>query len=223
MTTSSITQNLTAKPVSKGQLVLLLITNLIPLFGAIFLDWSVFTIIFLFWLENAIIGIFNVPKMLLCKGAIVRKLPMAFFFVIHYGFFTSGHGLFLLDIFDKNFNGGPLDVWSWALSWISQLDGQLWLAVLAIVAYWLFDFTQFALAQRDRKDIGQQMVEPYSRVVIAHVVLLAGAMLSMRLGGELPILVILIIVKTGIGYFDLQKREKQRIKDLQKQTAQSTE
>jgi hypothetical protein len=41
----------------------LLVNNLIPLFGVLYLDWELYSIILIYWLENAVIGIFNVPKM----------------------------------------------------------------------------------------------------------------------------------------------------------------
>ena len=43
--------------------------NLIPLVGVFWFGWDVSVIIFLYWLENVIIGLLNIPKILSCKGA----------------------------------------------------------------------------------------------------------------------------------------------------------
>jgi hypothetical protein len=47
---------------SPGILALILV-NLIPVFGVLFLDWKVFPIIFLYWAENVCIGFYSVLKM----------------------------------------------------------------------------------------------------------------------------------------------------------------
>jgi uncharacterized protein DUF6498 len=43
----------------------LIAVNLIPLFGVLFFGWSLFSIKFLYWIENGIIGFFNIPKIAL--------------------------------------------------------------------------------------------------------------------------------------------------------------
>jgi hypothetical protein len=40
----------------------LIAVNLIPLFGVLFFGWSLFSIMFLYWIENGIIGFFNILK-----------------------------------------------------------------------------------------------------------------------------------------------------------------
>ncbi|MFA6549262.1 MAG: DUF6498-containing protein, partial [Candidatus Margulisiibacteriota bacterium] len=43
----------------------LIIANAVPIFGVIFLGWETIDILFIYWFESLIIGIFNVLKMLL--------------------------------------------------------------------------------------------------------------------------------------------------------------
>lgn len=43
--------------------ILLILVNLLPLGGAIFLDWKIFPIMMLYWFENIVIGIFNVLRL----------------------------------------------------------------------------------------------------------------------------------------------------------------
>ena len=43
----------------------LIAVNLIPLFGVLFFGWSLFSIMFLYWIENGIIGFFNILKIVL--------------------------------------------------------------------------------------------------------------------------------------------------------------
>ena len=49
--------------------LLLIVANLVPLYGVFFLDWQIFPILLLFWMENVVVGIFNVFKMLVASPA----------------------------------------------------------------------------------------------------------------------------------------------------------
>ncbi len=53
---------------SVGALVALIVANAIPLFGVVFLGWNVWTILVIYWLENGIVGVFNVLKMPRAEG-----------------------------------------------------------------------------------------------------------------------------------------------------------
>jgi hypothetical protein len=55
--------------------ILLLVANVIPIIGVLFFDWSLLTILVLYWLENGIVGLWNVPKIILAQGSIMPKLP----------------------------------------------------------------------------------------------------------------------------------------------------
>lgn len=211
------------KLVGFQRLFLLLALNLIPLLGVIFFEWDIFTVILLFWLENAVIGIFNCLKIVGCKGSKSGKpqvkawhanLGMAFFFLVHYGFFTTGHGLVILDIFVKDFKGDIWQVWSWVYHWLGAIDGVLWLGVIALVGYWLFDFIQFWLHERQTKNANKQMMEPYSRILIAHLVLLFGAFVVSRFGYELAIVALMVVVKTFINYQDALKKQTKTAENL---------
>jgi hypothetical protein len=47
--------------------VVLLVANLIPLVGVLFFGWSLLTILVLYWLENGIVGLWNLPRILLAR------------------------------------------------------------------------------------------------------------------------------------------------------------
>jgi hypothetical protein len=96
---------------STGAVVALIVANAIPLFGALFLGWNVWMILIVYWLENGIVGFFNVLKILRAAGPAdptsdwrMNGKPMAFvgrgaiagFFVVHYGLFWFVHGIFVL-------------------------------------------------------------------------------------------------------------------------------
>ncbi|HEX5013490.1 MAG TPA: DUF6498-containing protein [Candidatus Limnocylindrales bacterium] len=80
---------------STASLVGLLIANAIPLVGVLFFGWSLITILVLYWLENCIVGLWNVPRIALARGldpvnnvvtqAQNTKAFIIPFFFIHYG------------------------------------------------------------------------------------------------------------------------------------------
>ena len=112
---------------STGSIVLLVGFNLVPLAGILLAPnaWQVPTILVLYWIENGIVGVLNVPKMLLAAGpdtpafppvpagaigavgaasagpvVAPRSIPIArvglvIFFLFHYGLFWLVHGVFV--------------------------------------------------------------------------------------------------------------------------------
>ncbi len=100
---------------STGAVVALIVANAIPLFGVLFLGWNVWTILTIYWLENGVVGFFNVLKMARAEGtlpagsgvvATVNGRPIAGsgktvlipFFILHYGLFWLVHGIFILTL-----------------------------------------------------------------------------------------------------------------------------
>ncbi len=86
--------------------------NLLPLVGVLFWGWSIATILVLYWVENGIVGVLNVPKMLLARGAgrprpsglavtglpgdgLAPRVGLVVFFLVHYGIFWLVHGTFV--------------------------------------------------------------------------------------------------------------------------------
>jgi hypothetical protein len=51
---------------SRPSVMALLAANVVPLLGVLFLGWSTFAIVVLYWSENVIIGAINVLKMMVC-------------------------------------------------------------------------------------------------------------------------------------------------------------
>lgn len=94
----------------------LLVANAIPLVGVLVLGWSLWTILVIYWIENGIVGLWNVPRILLAQGQLlpgrtlgagyrswaVQSVPavgrtgLAVFFIFHYGLFWLVHGVFVL-------------------------------------------------------------------------------------------------------------------------------
>lgn len=55
------------------RLAVLIVTNLVPLAGVVFWGWSTGEIILLYWVENIVVGLVNIPKIMACQGNITGK------------------------------------------------------------------------------------------------------------------------------------------------------
>ena len=55
-------------------LTLAVAAAVIVAYGILFLDWSVFVVVALFWFENVVIGVLNVAKMLVTGCASVASV-----------------------------------------------------------------------------------------------------------------------------------------------------
>ena len=119
---------------STASIVLLVAFNLVPLVGVLFLRWNIPTILVLYWVENGIVGLLNVPKILLASGGTapaagnmaassmaarglaangaggLPKAGLALFFLVHYGLFWLVHGVFVFALPTFASFGGFTDV-----------------------------------------------------------------------------------------------------------------
>lgn len=183
---------------------LLIGSNFIPIFGVLFLGWNVGLIMLLYWLENVMIGVLNIPKILMCQGDNGKgginsaKLFRTPFFVFHFGMFCFVHFIFLDNFFGNN---APE-----AYAAITRLDldlfirsGLIW-AVLSLAFSHIFSmlYNFIGRGEYKRRDTGTQMFIPYKRVIILHVVILIGGVLIQLFGAPLWPLLLLIGLKIGI-------------------------
>lgn len=179
--------------------------------GVLFYDWPVFTVLALYWVENVVIGVFNVIRMLIAgarTGQVAGGVGMAGFFAVHYGFFCAGHAVFLLALFGQAENVSLFGAVGTVFERVSVgLFGGV--AVLAIVASALFDTLRWSAAPDDTEQaklLSKLMAEPYGRIVVLHVVLLGGGFLLQLL--HAPALAALLLVALKLAY-DVRRLRRQ--------------
>lgn len=181
-------------------MVALFLANLVPLGGVLFLGWEIFPLIFLFWLENVIVGVFNALKLLLLAPAEpvgwVVKAVMLPFFCFHYGMFCLVHGVFVFVLFGRGVVEirGPLE---WQHIWSVLVNQHLYWAALALAASHGVSFVLNYLHSGEYRQarLDALMHAPYGRVVVLHVAILGGGFLILSLGSPLGGLILLIVLK----------------------------
>lgn len=210
---------------SRLALIALVAVNAVPLFGVLALGWSLFDIMLLYWLENGIIGLFTVLRMLASAprdttvaSGVIQKLGSVPFFIVHYGIFWVVHGAFVFilfagggpfggrGIFDSGFGVGPsfgsgfppFAMPQFALRLVTTETG-FGLAALSMVASHGVSYVTNFLGRGEFRRLGVQelMFQPYRRVIVLHVAVLFGGFAVMLLGAPILALFLLIGLKTG--------------------------
>jgi len=193
--------------------VALIIANLTPLFGALFLGWEIFDILFIYWFEGLIIGFFNIFKILftpMAHDTTTTNLPKPIveiillpvkvitiaFFIVHYGLFMAGHGFLLLYLFG-NVPKTAFQNFSGALLLFVDLAIKLKIALLSLfISHGLSFVKNFLLGQESSEGKNQEFFfSPYKRILIMHLTIVLCAGITLATGQNIYILVGLIIMK----------------------------
>jgi hypothetical protein len=194
------------KYLSNIPLMALIAANVIPLFGAIFWGWRAFNIIFLYWAENFVVGFYTILKMasVRCRrNQLFGKIFVIFFFTIHYGLFTAGHGFFIFFLFGVSEvirleGADPMLFWKEAAT--SVMSPHMMGALLALFLSHGVSFVRNYLLKGEltAAHFWDPCFSVYRRVLVMHAAIIAGSFPTMILGSPLGLLVVLIVLKTAI-------------------------
>ena len=178
-------------------LAITVIANLVPLYGVLAWGWDLFSLILLYWLETAVIGLFAVARMAL--GGRGMAIPLIAFFVVHFGIFMTVHLFLVISLFG---GGDGLA----ALGHLRDMLGEreFLIAIAALIGGHLVSFIADGAPARagkqrswDRRDSGDAMKAAYGRVFVTHLTILIGAALVMMLNARAAAFATLVALKTG--------------------------
>ncbi len=196
----------------RPSVVALVLANLLPLGGVLFLGWEIFPLVFLFWLENVVVGMFNVLKMLLAtpseSGAWLVKAFMIPFFCFHYGMFCFVHGAFVFALLGRGvveMGGFPRPA---QFGRVLESQHLSWAVLALVVSHGVsFGLNYLRSGEYRQARLEVLMHAPYGRVVVLHLAILGGGFLIMSLGSPVWALVLLIALKIGL---DLRAHLRER-------------
>lgn len=186
---------------------LLIIVNLIPLYGVWFEGWNASEIFLVYCLETVIIGIVNVFKMAFVT-IFVRKKDVwethgsrnmqsgwffIIFFIVHYGLFVFVQTQIFFSVSDL-VPGGSLFMTYTKIPELLGYNGKLLLAIF--VAYYTLDniFDFFLTGKYKTISMGRLMFEPYMRIFVQQFVVILGSMF-LQFGGGKAFILIFIVAK----------------------------
>ncbi|MFK7733634.1 MAG: DUF6498-containing protein [Pseudomonadales bacterium] len=173
--------------------------NLLPLYGVFAWGWTSFELIFLYWFENLVIGVFTAGRMLLRRFDSSKQLFktafLALFFTAHFGGFCWAHGTFLFSMFGPDALQ-PLGLYEAAMTVIRE--NGLVLAALSLsllqLMDWGWEVRENGIGAVSPNDL---MARPYRRIVVLHVTIIAAGATLTALNEPLVGLLVLVLVKTA--------------------------
>jgi hypothetical protein len=196
----------------KLPLTALIAFNLLSLAIALYMGWDPALILFLYWAENVVVALWQVPRFFVARGnspdneyKLPNRVFMSLFFLVHYGIFTFVHGVLVFSLFlhqEMTLNA--------VLDLVSGTPG-LPLALLGLlVSHGVQFFSDLASGSATSMPLNKVMGQPYKRIVVLHLVVLLSGGLLMLLPYPMASLVLLAVIKTAIDVYLDRKQMKQQ-------------
>lgn len=175
----------------------LIFSNLVALVVAVLDQWSLIDLLWVYWSQSVVIGIFAVVKMMDAQGFTLQegkkasqvifstmiKSGFALFFCIHYGMFHFVYFIFLL-VFSSE----------------AGVQSPLWILIGASLFFANHLFSFYTNRKHDRatlKDVGRIFARPYARILPMHLTII---FFGFTLGGgatKQGVLLMFGLLKTG--------------------------
>ena len=195
---------------SVGALIALILANLVPLAGVLFWGWNVWTILILYWIENGIVGAYNILKMLKAEGPMdpttagwqlngrpantLAKAGLIPFFVMHYGIFWAVHGIFVLTLPLFGGMSGDVDMVEG-----TSPNGIVFAVILLVISHGIsYRLNFIGRGEYRRVSPAVQMFAPYGRLVVLHMTIIFGALAISFTGAPQAAVAILVMLKTAL-------------------------
>lgn len=192
--------------------VSLVTANLLTIALAILGNWDLATVMFIYWTQSIIIGLFTAISLLTTGmarkwpsastgdptkdtltaldriGSIVARIGLSGFFVIHYGIFHAAYYEFIIE--------------SGLFGQVNLNEPGLWLSCGIFFANHLYSFiAHWNTHILEEGGGGDDFFAPYHRIIPMHVTIIFGSMLIFALQeagipSTMPVLVLFLLLKT---------------------------
>jgi hypothetical protein len=207
-----VTRILPGDVIHNFPVISLIFANVVTIVLAILGNWDLSTVLFIYWSQSIIIGIFAVisllgadtaaltadlDKPILERGGTFRyssrhvwlyKCGLAGFFTLHYGLFHWAYFAFIVEsgIF------GP----------VNFADPGIWLSCGLFFANHLYSHIQYRnQGPTGARFINEEFFSPYQRIVPMHLIIIFGSIVVLVLQvfgiqSTMPVLVLFLLLKT---------------------------
>ena len=169
--------------------IAVIVANCVPIVGVLAFGWDLRSIMFVYWLETAVVVFYSVLKVVTVGGPITLLwMPghLAFF-----GVFMSFHLMMILAL-GPTPGGGffPPDI-------IRELFRRTWSAGIGLVVSHGISFVVNFLGNGEYRHttVNEQVAAPWKRVLIMHATMLVGAWSVMLFEAPVGALVMLAVLK----------------------------
>ncbi|TCK66897.1 hypothetical protein DFQ05_2183 [Winogradskyella wandonensis] len=180
-------------------------------------------VLFGYFLETIIIGVFNIFKMYLCRNTYIEDnekndsiwflIP---FFVVHYGGFVAIQSIFLFAIFSISGNGFIKEPFNLIDNFnaLLQLEGMLLMLLVLTVSQLLkFYFDFLKIEKFHQFTANEVMFKPYLRIFIQQFVVIIGSFFMMLSGAPIFAAILLILLRFVVDFLLVAIRENSHVLD----------
>jgi hypothetical protein len=197
-------------PIGKSKLMQF-IMNLVPLLGVIFMDWSVFALIYVFWLETLGISFFNGLKIFFAQGGETSgpHFSKALTYLVFRAFVLGFYMIFILIFIGVMIGSKQGQGYEW-VQYLVFSEPSFRITVLVFFFAKFFEFIYFYFVKNEREISTPEQHSSYFdvRLIVIHVVLIGGFFaydfFSKKLGNQMGLVafaVVFVTVKSLIDYF----------------------
>ncbi|MEA3450288.1 MAG: DUF6498-containing protein [Bacteroidota bacterium] len=202
--------------IKKREKYLLLIANVFPLFAVIFLNWSVFELVFVYFSEIILFFLVNIVKVFFLKipvgSKIVKSLLYLLFFSLFIAFIGAVLFLFYFAEIEKIY---PNYSFNEVLAMIFNKSYFVNLALFLIVGIYNFVFLFIKKKEYLKHTVKTLIREPSIRIWILLIIAFTSiVIIKTNLSNSILVLIIFILLKIGVDL--LFFKEKKQNVDIQK-------
>lgn len=186
----------------------LIISNLSIIFFAVVDGIGLLQILWIYWIQSVIIGVFNFIKIISLKEfsteglkqgskpveeTKVAKFSIAFFFLFHYGIFHFVYALFLSSGLPALFGSGSGKAGS----------TYIYYATLIFLINYTIEFIYYLKEREPRPNLAKMMAAPYTRIIPMHLTIILGGFIGMgsvvfSLDAGITLIIFFTLIKTCI-------------------------
>lgn len=210
---------------------ILILANLIPVYGVWFMGWSAREAFVIYALETIILGLLTVTKLLITTlyrptdkwyanntVSQVSGLFFIVFFVLHYGLFVAVQTSIISTAIGVDGKG----FFHFFFNWYEYIDhNNQWMLAGFVVSYLATDLLPF-LAKGHYKVVPMMllMFQPYGRIFVQQVIVIIGSMF-LALGSDKGFILIFAVVKIIADvYLSFDKILDKTMSDMEKESRQ---
>ncbi|MCB9225385.1 MAG: DUF6498-containing protein [Crocinitomicaceae bacterium] len=184
-----------------ASVISLLAVNLGLLVLGLILQWKIFDIIVIYWVENLVIGFYNIFKLALASGRSNNsddpeppRLLLLPIFPIHYFGFCLVHGIFIMVLF-SDMKPDPSQHFLLMTKPLFESASVIYGLIALLISHGI----SFATNYVGKKEYlsatpTKQMFAPYKRIALVHVVVIVSGIIVMYLGKDSALLMIIFVL-----------------------------
>lgn len=205
--------------------ITLLLANLVPLIGVLFLGWDGKGIFVIYILETVIIGLLNIIKMVvvgilngtkrepeLAPGQNVFGWGLIPFFIFHYYFFIFVQSVLYFAFSSIWHPAGP-EPFNVFANFMPYITGETRLALISLtIANVMYVIENFILSGEYRTTtMSALMFQPYKRIFLQQFVVILGGFIFMLSGSVTAVAVLFIFLKIAADYISANYNSSPKI------------